>query len=74
MNADAKRIEAAWEDGYRRGSAALVALQAQLDAIAEALGEHRMRSADGYHYEAVRLLVKDNVSLHMQILELTEHL
>lgn len=44
-------------DTQRHAGGAIVALQAQLDDVAEAIGPERMRAADGYHGTAVRSLL-----------------
>ncbi len=49
----AKPPEQGASDGHRW------ALQAQLDAVAEALGAERMARHDGYHYEAVKELLRE---------------
>lgn len=43
----------------RAGNGAIVALQAQLDDVVEALGPERMAAADGYHGTAVRALLRE---------------
>lgn len=50
-----------------RMSGEIIALKAQLDAVAEALGEPRMNEAEGYHYEAVKELMGEVAEMRRQL-------